>query len=423
MSSTQPFSSLSTEADTAATILRTTVAVRERAVQLLNRARMRESDWFTIDDGKMDTAASAIVQAARKRYPKLRIPLHSRWRHFEAGGIDRKAQLGKMLLDLPEPLRGHALIDLAFVSVLLDAGAGPDWKYVEPVTGQTFTRSEGLAVASYHAFVGGMFSSDKSRPLQADITGLRALATEHLATAFQASESNPLVGLPERAILLRRFGEVMQDHPEVFGQNGRPSGLFNTVVTPFGSGVSHTANITAHTILSQILFSLSDIWPNGNSVGSVALGDCWRHPAVRGEGLSDGWTPFHQRSQWLTYSLIEPFQWSGVAVRGLNRLTALPDCRNGGLLLDTGLVRLREGSASQQVWQPGDAIIVEWRALTVALLDELAQAVRRQLRLSEAQLPLACVLEGGSWVAGRELAQRLRGGLPPLQVASDETVF
>jgi hypothetical protein len=423
MSSTPQFSSLSTEADTAAAILRTTVAVRERAVQLLNRARMRESDWFTIDDGKMDATAAAVVDATRKRYPRLRIPLHSRWRHFEAGGVNRKAELDKLLADLPESSRVHALIDLAFVSVLLDAGAGPDWKYVEPSTGMTFTRSEGLAVASYHAFVGGMFSSDKNRPLQADIQGLRALVTDHLATAFQVSDANPLVGLEERAVLLRRLGEVMQVQPGVFGQNSRPSGLFNTVVTPFGHGVSQTASISAHAILSQILFSLSDIWPNGNSIGRVALGDCWRHPAVRGEGLSDGWMPFHKLSQWLTYSLIEPFQWSGVQIYGVDQLTALPEYRNGGLVLDTGLLKLREELVTRQVWQPGDEIIVEWRALTVALLDEVAQVVRRQLRLNEAQLPLGCVLEGGSWAAGRELAQRLRGGLPPLQVASDGTVF
>jgi hypothetical protein len=68
--------------------------------------------------------------------------------------------------------------------------------------------------------------------------------------------------------------------------------------------------------------------------------------------------------------------------------------------------------------------VVEWRALTVALLDELAPKVRaHQLGLSAAQLPLACVLEGGTWAAGRVLAQRLRGGTPPLNIASDGTVF
>jgi Protein of unknown function (DUF1688) len=133
--------------------------------------------------------------------------------------------------------------------------------------------------------------------------------------------------------------------------------------------------------------------------------------------------PFHKLSQWLTYSLLEPFEWAGVQVRGVDALTALPEYRNGGLMIDSGLLRLRDESAAKELWQPGDEIIVEWRALTVALMDEVSHSVRRQLRLTDAQLPLACVLEGGTWAAGRELAQRHRGGLPPLVVASDGTVF
>jgi hypothetical protein len=411
------------EAEAAAEILRTTVAVRERAGQLLARARNGESSWFVVDDGFLDTAAQEVVDATRQRYPGLHVPLHSRWRHFEAGGVDRKGQLEALLADLPLPSRAHAMVDLTVVSVLLDAGAGPHWKYVEPATGQTFTRSEGLAVASFHAFVAGLFSSNKDRPLQVDAEGLRALPTDRLAEVLQVSESNPLVGLQDRAILLRRLGEVMQETPEVFGEEGRPGGLFDTVVTPFGHGVAYTANVSAHEILSQILYSTSGIWPGGNSIGLVPLGDCWRHSAVRGEGLSDGWMPFHKLSQWMTYSLIEPFEWAGVSVDRLDTLTALPEYRNGGLLIDSGLLRLRDEAAAGEVWQPGDEIIVEWRALTVALMDEVARSVRRQLNLSETQLPLGCVLEGGSWAAGRELAQRHRAGLPPLNVVSDGTLF
>ena len=411
------------EAESAAAILRTTTAVRQRAGQLLTRARNGESPWFVVDDGFMESTVAAVVAATRRRYPKLHIPLHSRWRHFEAGGVDRKKELDRLLADLPLSSRGHALIDLTVVSVLLDAGAGPDWKYVEPATGQTFTRSEGLAVASFHAFVAGLFSSDKNRPLQADAAGLRGVVTDHLAAAFQVSEANPLVGLQERAILLRRLGETMHEQPEVFGHDGRPSGLFDTIVSPSGPAVAHTADVAAHSILSLVLYSLSGIWPAGNSIASVPLGDCWRHAAVRGEGLSDGWMPFHKLSQWLTYSLIEPFEWSGVRVHGLEDLTALPEYRNGGLLIDSGLLCLRDESAAQEIWQPGDEIIVEWRALTVALMDLVALAVRQQLHLNETQLPLACVLEGGTWAAGRELAQHHRGGLPPLQVASDGTLF
>jgi hypothetical protein len=411
------------QAEAAASVLRTTTAIRERARQLASRARQGESSWFVIDEGFLDTAADAVAEATRRRYPKLHIPVHSRWRHFEAGGVDRKAELDRLLREVPPILRGHAFIDLAVVSVLLDAGAGPDWKYVEPATGKAFTRSEGLAVASFHAFTAGLFSSDKNHPCQVDSEGLRALVTDHLASAFQVTETNPLVGLEERAILLRRLGEAMSEQPEIFGDIGRPGGLFDTIISPLGPDAPHTANVNAHTVLSELLRTLSGIWPASNSIGDMPLGDCWRHSAVRGEGLTDGWMPFHKLSQWLTYSLIEPFAWSGVQVEGLDQLTALPEYRNGGLMIDSGLLRLRDESVAREIWRPGDEIIVEWRALTVALMDDVARAVRQQLRLSESQLPLACVLEGGSWAAGRELAQRHRGGLPPLRVASDGTVF
>ncbi len=410
------------QGELAAAALRTTVAIRERCGQLLDRARVGHSAWFTVDEGKLRDAAVEVAAATRRRYPKLQIPFHSRWRHFEAGGVDRKAELERLLGNVPAQVRARAMVDLTVVSVLLDAGAGADWKYVESGTGKTFTRSEGLGVASFHAFTSGMFSSDKLRPLQVDAEGLRSVVTDRLAAAFQVNENNPLVGLDGRAVLLRRLGEVMADEPEVFGTEGRPAGLFDLLVADEG-GIAHTADVDAHDILSQILLSMAPIWPFGHSIGGVPLGDVWRHDAVRAEGPSNGWVPFHKLSQWLTYSLLEPFHWSGVKLRGIDKLTGLPEYRNGGLLLDTGVLQLREPDAAHTVWHPGDEIIVEWRALTVSLLDELAHGVRRELSLSEEKMPLACVLEGGTWAAGRELAQRTRNGLPPLQVHSDGTVF
>ena len=165
------------------------------------------------------------------------------------------------------------------------------------------------------------------------------------------------------------------------------------------------------------------IWPSANRIDDRPLGDCWRHSDVGGDGVTTGWMPFHKLSQWLTYSLIEPFQWAEVAVTGLDELTGLPEYRNGGLLLDTGVLQLRDASLAEQQWRVGDEMIVEWRALTVALLDELAPLVRTELGVDDAALPLACILEGGTWAAGRVLAQELRGGLPPLELDSDGTVF
>ena len=423
------FDGISSELDThhaegAAAALRTTVAIRTRARHLLERARIGASRWFTVDDNALQATAAQVADVTRERYPDLAIPFHSRWRHFEAGGIDRKAQLDARLAGLAAPARARAMIDLAVVSVLLDAGAGPAWIYNEAASGESFTRSEGLAVASFHAFMGGLFSSDPDHPLQVDAAGLRGLVGDRLAAAFQVSSVNPLVGLDGRIVLMRRLGETLAAQPEVFGPQGRPGGLFDMLVSPLGpSTLPPTATIAAHDILSQLLMSLSPIWPAHNAIGSLPLGDCWRHEAVPGPGLTAGWMPFHKLSQWLTYSLLEPFQWAGVQVDGVDTLTGLPEYRNGGLMLDTGAVVLRDPAHGNQLWQPGDELIVEWRALTVALLDELAPLVRAQLGGPAAQIPLACVLEGGTWATGRRLAQSLRGGSPPLAVHSDGTVF
>lgn len=394
-------------------VLRTADAIRHRAEWLLHRARAGDSPWFTVHNDAMADATAEVVDITRMRYPDLVIPYHSRWRHFEAGGVDRRARLDALLAGCDTAQRARARIDLTVVSVLLDAGAGPDWQYTEGA--QRYTRSEGLAVASWHAFVDGLFSGDPAVPLRVDAAGLRALTSARLAAAFQVGADNPLVGLDGRVELLYRLGDTLAGQPEVFGPHGRPGGLFDTLAGP-GQVVA------AHDILTRLLDHLSGIWLADNTIGGRPLGDCWPHPAVPGPGLSAGWMPFHKLSQWLTYSLLEPFEWSGVAVRGVEALTGLPEYRNGGLLLDTGVLRLRDPAWATRRWSVADELVVEWRALTVALLDELAPLVRDGLDMVE-ELPLACVLEGGTWAAGRALAQRLRGGLPPLRVISDGTVF
>lgn len=426
----------------AASLLRTTAAIRQRAGALLARARRGESQWFRIGgDDALEDAARTVAEVTRERYPWDTIPYHSRWRHFEAGGVDRIEELNARLNGLDARQRARAQIDLVLVSVLLDAGAGPDWHYTESANGERFTRSEGLGVASFHAFMGGMFSSDPDHPYQVDAAGLRGLVTDRLGDAFQVSEVNPLVGLAGRATLLRRLGEAMSEQPETFGDDGRPGHLFDALVGPYGPAAPPTAEITAHQILSLLLDSLSRIWPSANAVDSIAadgsdnaggigsgdpalaLGDCWRHSAVRGPGLTNGWMPFHKLSQWLTYSLLEPFEWAGVKVRHLDALTALPEYRNGGLLIDSGVIVPKDPTFLTRRWKVSDEFIVEWRALTVALLDEVAPRVRKVLDRTAEELPLACILEGGTWAAGRALAQRLRDGAPPLLIESDGTVF
>ncbi len=399
--------------------LLSTAAVRERCGRLLDAARGGRSRWFELDEARLDDAADLVAEVTRRRYPTLAVPYHSRWRHFEAGGADRVAALEAAAGDaLADPAaRARARIDLAVVSVLLDAGAGGAWRYHDRESGTTLSRSEGLGVASLRAFAAGLFSSDPRVPLRADAAGLAALDAARLADAFQASPTNPLVGVDGRLALLHRLGAALAERPDVFGRSARPGGLFDTLT------VDRATEVRAHDILAALLDALGPIWPQGARIGGVAVGDAWRHPAAGGVGAGAGWVPLHKLSQWLTYSLLEPFESAGLRVVGLDALTGLAEYRNGGLLVDAGVVVPRDAGAFAAPLPPGAEPIVEWRALTVALLDALAPKVRATLGVDAGRMPLAAVLEGGTWAAGRELARALRGGEPPFAIASDGTVF
>ena len=107
----------------------------------------------------------------------------------------------------------------------------------------------------------------------------------------------------------------------------------------------------------------------------MPLGDCGRHPAVPGDGL----VPFHKLSQWLVYSLIEPLADAGFHITDIDGLTGLAEYRNGGLFLDCGVLELRDPGLAQRPLDPFGEPVVEWRALTVILLDRLAERVRHRL--------------------------------------------
>ena len=402
--------------------LLSSAAIRERCANILSCALAGESRWFTVDLGQLDPAAEQVAAITRRRYPDLAVPYHSRWRHFEAGGFDRAGSLFAPLMssgDLIETARSR--IDLAVVAVLLDAGAGGAWRYTDAATGFVAGRSEGLGIASLRAFEAGPFSSDAGRPLQVDCQGLAALDAPTLAAAFQVRADNPLVGLEGRVDLLKRLGETMRRQSDWFGESARPGALFDALLP--AASREHGMRIEAHDILSALLQSMGPIWPQGASLGGIALGDTWPHPQAGGIGETAAWVPFHKLSQWLTYSLLEPFEAAGVKVARLDALTGLAEYRNGGLLVDTEVIRARDASVFASPLAPGAEPIVEWRALTVSLIDLLAPRVRAQLGPVANTLPLAAILEGGTWAAGRELAQSRRGGEPPFRVISDGTVF
>lgn len=397
-------------------------AVRVRATEMLALAQSDALEHFKLVSGRIGPAADYVIETIRHAHPSLSIPFHSRWRHFSAGGVDRWERLARTLGSGAVPgERARIRFDLAVTSVLLDAGAGPRWRYLDPETGERYTRSEGLAIASFHVFRQGLFSSEPAEPLRADADALAAVTPKALGLAMQVDPDNPLIGLDERAALLRRLGAVMKSRPALFGADAPRIGhLFDHLVAQSGDG-----RLPASAILDALLAGLSGIWPERPRLGGVNLGDVWRHPAIRADDATDGWVPFHKLSQWLAYSLVEPLEEAGICVFDLDALTGLPEYRNGGLLIDLGVLEARDPAALATPQRVDSALVVEWRALTVALLDRLAAAIRQRLGLDPEQLPLIKVLEGGTWQAGRRIARERRGDIapPPVRVISDGTVF
>ncbi len=385
-------------------------AVRQRGAIVFAAAERGETAHFRLCLERLDDAVDRVVAITRRRYPDLAVPFHSRWRHFGVGGIDRAAAIAPGA-DRAEAAR--ARLDLAIVSVLLDAGAGSRWRYRENVTGQEFWRSEGLAVAGFRAMQAGLFSADPRRSWRADAAALVALSPERLGDALQHAPDNPLPGIAGRVGLLRRLGEVVASQPAMFGSPPRLGNLYDF-------WLPRRDNLPAADMLRLMLRAFGPIWPGRLTLGGVPLGDCGRHGAVPGDGL----VPFHKLSQWLIYSLIEPLADAGFTIAGIDDLTGLAEYRNGGLLLDCGAIVARDEALLDRPLDPFEEPVVEWRALTVALLDRLGVEVRDRLGLSAAEFPLARVLEGGSWAAGREIAaERRPDGGPPLSIVSDGTLF
>jgi Protein of unknown function (DUF1688) len=397
-------------------------AVRERAHRMLAIGLEDRLPNFRIHLDRMDSTVELVLKVTSNAYPAFDIPFHSRWRHFVANGDDRWAALADRAGWPDRAARARSEFDLAIISVLLDAGAGQSWHYRDPMTGAAVGRSEGLGLASLAMFADGTFSSDPDAPLRGDAGRLANISVAELTRGMQVTDANPMIGIDGRADLLRRLGRLVASKPDIFGRfdTPRPGGLFDRLAML----ADEEARLPAPVILTELLQQFGTIWPSRQTLGGIALGDCWKHPALTTADVTSGLMPLHKLSQWLAYSLIEPLQKAGFQVTDIDGLTGLAEYRNGGLFIDTGVLAFRDVDAASKEHDVASSLVVEWRALTVALLDRVAADVRRRLGVDAAALPLAKILEGGTWAAGRLLARERRADAsPPLKVISDGTVF
>ena len=219
----------------------------------------------------------------------------------------------------------------------------------------------------------------------------------------------------------------------------------NTMLQDYMIRKHPNKKLDVDTLWSALQTVLIPIWPRDRTnIEGNPIGDAWQLSTlakyVAKEGQVERYAdiqPFHKLTQWLAYSLMVPFvRILGATWTNHQLLTGLPEYRNGGLFVDIGVLSLKPESfergkqrSKQELpeFDGSDGVIVEWRALTVVLLDNMLALVNKKLieKGAKTELSLAQMLEAGTWKAGRKIAAEKRPDTKgsPILIASDGTLF
>lgn len=338
-------------------------AIRERTAKLYERAKTG-AGYFILNEDLIEDTALYVLDVIQDNYPDLDIPLHSAWGHFNVGGLHRIAALDDKVSSADKLEKARLKLDLVITSVLIDAGAS----------------SSGTYLSSLQMFDQGLFSND-GRPFRVD--GEKLLELKDLE-------------------LLKKLGRVCVENKTIF-KDGRPGNILDYLIEKNGM------KLNAEDLLKAVFLGFGEVIPE----------DSWQHSALGERGSFDTLVPFHKLSQWLAYSMVSPISSSGVELWAIEELTGLADERNGGLFIDQKVIELKDKELYKIEHALESELIVEWRALTIQLLERVGEHIQKALGKKAYEFPLGRVLEGGTYSAGKRIAQEFRSaGAPPLRVKS-----
>lgn len=269
--------------------------------------------------------------------------------------------------------------------------------------------------------------------LKVDADALINLKKEDLQAGLQVdSEENSLVGLEGRLDLLKSLGRVLKNPSnshfffDPSDSSHRPGNLINFLL----KNSNEAGEVEIGKLWKVVVEGFGGVWPEEGriKIGNVCLGDVWRCEILKdNDSFTDNLVTFHKLSQWLTYSLLEPIEkFLNFKFLEKDQLTGLAEYRNGGLFVDLGALKLKSKYQNpQNEFKPNDEVIIQWRAMTICLLDRLAPLLRAHLNVSKENFSLPKMLEGGTWKAGRIIAKEKRPETagPPIKIISDGTLF
>jgi hypothetical protein len=374
--------------------------IRRKAHDVLERAVDGELFHVDVDLSKMDGVLLRVLEVTKENYPDFQIPPHGVWRDFEAGDFDRWGALASARgFESAEEML-VAAADLAVVAAYMKTRHPENWVFKDRMTATQTAGPQASALAAFHMFASGSFSSDMSDPYRVDAETLIQMDMGELADALQWDLQHDAGMLEDMQRHLKRLGEALALRPDLFSEGDvtRP-GLLATRLAKQSS----TA-VDAGIALDRFLEALAPVWEGGAVSGEISLGDCFAHSQFSEADL-EPFVPFHLAAQEIVFSLVEPFAWAGWAVSGLDNLSAPADLAHVSLYSQGGVLNARQRDEKLTESEAQDYMI-ELRAISIALTDRLADMLCAKLQVNADQLPLSCILEGGTSRAGAQVLQQ-----------------
>ncbi|MET1413635.1 DUF1688 family protein [Roseibium sp. HPY-6] len=374
--------------------------IRRRSDDLLRQAIGSGLKHVQVDMSKLGDTLLTVLETTKENYPDFHIPPYGVWRDFEAGGIDRWAALvnARAYENAGEMLTAAA--DLAFLSAYMKTMHPLDWVYEDQMTETRVSGKKASALAAFHMFASGSFSSEMTDPYRVDAETLIRMEKDELASGLQWDLQDDADLLEAMQQHLKRLGEALALRSDMFSEGyfTRPGLLMVQMAREDENAVS------AEKLLDKLLEALAPVWQGGAALEDITLGDSFLHSSLQ-DGEPASVFPFHMAAQEMVYSLVEPFAWAGLEVSDLDLLTAPADDAHAALFVQTGVLKIKDGPEAPTEAGVRDRMI-EIRAITSALTDKLAELLRRELEVPAEQLPLTCILEGGTSRAGNRILEK-----------------
>ena len=358
--------------------------IRERAWMLLAAAERGQSDHFVPSAEAIGTVAVALADSIRADDAAVKgtapPPLANLWHGMRRHQPGALAALGDALAGGDGLERARSGADLAALH-----------RIIEPIG--LDASSPALDALVRHFAAGGW--SGRAGAVALDAPGIRrALAGDGAVAIPDALMAKLAEG--GRRQRLEQLAAGLERAPDQLGLDGRFGSLLEGLVAESaGSGGigDSTGQIPAQLLVDRLAPLIDPITASTVRIGGSLAGDVWRHPLAWAEDRSRELVPFHSLLLALVLDLVEPLEEASAPLADLDQLPVPADRVLAAQMLRLGLVRSRHPAVARLRHPPGSDIVVELRALSVALCERLADRLRAELGRTAHDLPVVQIVE------------------------------